>query len=600
MVRLWPLLIALPVLALWLAELSITASSLGAQAELQASAYASRAVDAAAVRVAARRAELQALALRLSASPGTWSTLEALRAQKSELAQERMGAVRRVAQDAVSTGLRSTLILGLRTDSGGSYLRGTSEASPGLSGVEVDVLAGAGSDGQTRDAFGTYYLFFSVPLTASDKDARALGTLMVGGPLLPDGTADQVAVELGLAAVGFVTGGKLGAVGGGDKALLPAALRETPVGKSAAALRGSAGALGPLKLPLFTGNGDAVLREAVRRSLPGQPVEVLAVASVEPFMSALADAQRFAFSCMGILAALFGVGTLWFARAQPGKRTRADEDTLPPPRRTTPPPRPALVRAPEPTPEPLRVVPDAPAAAPVPSAPTYSDFEAPRTALSAAVLDELEPSSALGMSLSTPPPAGRPAQPPVEDFSALLDAMPPPPPPRPVSTPAMHRTPSAPIGGRFTPTHRAAPPPPPLDYDHQPTTAYPIPDLPDFNVPPAAFGNYGPVANAIPDTTRVADIPAELLQAAARPMTTPLPRGRQTPDEEHFQEVYLEFVAQRDRCGESADGLTLERFATKLRKNRDQLIAKYACRTVRFQVYVKDGKAALKATPVKE
>jgi len=107
------------------------------------------------------------------------------------------------------------------------------------------------------------------------------------------------------------------------------------------------------------------------------------------------------------------------------------------------------------------------------------------------------------------------------------------------------------------------------------------------------------VANAIPDTTRVADIPAELL-AAARPMTTPLPRGRQAPDEAHFQEVYLEFVAQRERCGESADGLTLERFATKLRKNRDQLISKYACRTVRFQVYVKDGKAALKATPVKD
>jgi hypothetical protein len=29
------------------------------------------------------------------------------------------------------------------------------------------------------------------------------------------------------------------------------------------------------------------------------------------------------------------------------------------------------------------------------------------------------------------------------------------------------------------------------------------------------------------------------------------------------------------------------------------LIAKYQCRTVRFQVYEKDGKAALKATPVR-
>lgn len=596
MPRLWPLLIAVPALVLWLAELSITASSLSAQAEQQATAYASRAVDAVAVRVAARRAELQALTLRLGASTATWSTLEALRAQRSDLAQERMGAVRRVAQDAVSTGLRSALVLGLRNDAGGSYVRGAAEASPGLQGVEVDVLAGAGTEGQTRDAFGTAYLFFSVPLTGSDKDARALGTLMVGGPLLPDSTADQVALELGLAAVGFVSGGKLGAVGGPDRGLLPAALRETPVGKSAAAVRGSAGALGPLRLPILTGNGEPPLRVAVRRSLPGQPVEVLAVASLEPFMAALADAQRFALSCIGILAALLAAATVWATRAHPVVRRGPDEDTVPPPRRTTPPPRPALVRAPEPEaepePEPLRVVPNPPPFPP--SVPAASDFDAPPAALSGAVLDELEPSAG-----ALPPSAMRPP-PPVEDLAALLDAMPPPPPPRPAN-PSMHRTPSAPIGGRFTSAPKAAPPPPPLDYDHQPTTAYPIPDLPDFNAPPASLGNaYGPMANAIPDTTRVADIPAELLQAAARPLTTPVPRARTGPDEEHFHEVYLEFVAQRERCGESADGLTYERFATKLRKNRDSLISKYACRTVRFQVYVKDGKAALKATPVKD
>ncbi|HEX8698361.1 MAG TPA: MXAN_5187 C-terminal domain-containing protein, partial [Myxococcaceae bacterium] len=38
----------------------------------------------------------------------------------------------------------------------------------------------------------------------------------------------------------------------------------------------------------------------------------------------------------------------------------------------------------------------------------------------------------------------------------------------------------------------------------------------------------------------------------------------------------------------------------KLRKNKDQLMTKYACRTVKFQVYVKENKAALKATPVKD
>jgi hypothetical protein len=38
---------------------------------------------------------------------------------------------------------------------------------------------------------------------------------------------------------------------------------------------------------------------------------------------------------------------------------------------------------------------------------------------------------------------------------------------------------------------------------------------------------------------------------------------------------------------------------TKLIRNREQLVKKYQCRTVRFQVYEKDGKAALKATPVR-
>ncbi len=51
--------------------------------------------------------------------------------------------------------------------------------------------------------------------------------------------------------------------------------------------------------------------------------------------------------------------------------------------------------------------------------------------------------------------------------------------------------------------------------------------------------------------------------------------------------------------GEAVEGVTWERFREKLRKNSELLVQKYACRTVRFQVYVKDGKAALKATPVR-
>ncbi|HEX8434357.1 MXAN_5187 C-terminal domain-containing protein, partial [Archangium sp.] len=71
-------------------------------------------------------------------------------------------------------------------------------------------------------------------------------------------------------------------------------------------------------------------------------------------------------------------------------------------------------------------------------------------------------------------------------------------------------------------------------------------------------------------------------------------------EEQHFQDVFREFAATRDQCGEPNDGLTYDKFVAKLRKNKEQLVQKYACKTVRFQVYVKEGKAALKATPVKD
>jgi len=80
------------------------------------------------------------------------------------------------------------------------------------------------------------------------------------------------------------------------------------------------------------------------------------------------------------------------------------------------------------------------------------------------------------------------------------------------------------------------------------------------------------------------------------PLPSPFSAGA---EDAHFQQVYREFVATKEKCGEPADGLTYDKFVAKLRKNQEQLIAKYACRAVRFQVYVKDGKTALKAQPIK-
>lgn len=114
--------------------------------------------------------------------------------------------------------------------------------------------------------------------------------------------------------------------------------------------------------------------------------------------------------------------------------------------------------------------------------------------------------------------------------------------------------------------------------------------------PFAAFGPTPEVESA--DRTRKAEIPEELL-ARSRELEQELLEPPEDPDEEHFRQVHAQFVALRRKTGEGDDGLTAEKFAQRLRKNRDQLVQKYACRTVRFQVYEKDGKAAVKAAPVK-
>jgi hypothetical protein len=86
----------------------------------------------------------------------------------------------------------------------------------------------------------------------------------------------------------------------------------------------------------------------------------------------------------------------------------------------------------------------------------------------------------------------------------------------------------------------------------------------------------------------------------AAPRVQPLAPAGASDEDQHFQETFRDFLSTRQKCGEPNDGMTYDKFAAKLRKNKEQLVQKYNCRTVRFQVYVKDGKAALKATPVKD
>jgi len=147
------------------------------------------------------------------------------------------------------------------------------------------------------------------------------------------------------------------------------------------------------------------------------------------------------------------------------------------------------------------------------------------------------------------------------------------PPPRPAPAPPSTR-PNTPPAFPAVPARPAAPPPPPLGI---PT---PAPSFPAATPPPSALG-----------------LDDDILGGAG---SDSAPAAESAGGDDYFKQVFDQFVAMKKSCGEPVAGLTLAKFSEKLVKNRDDLMSKTGCRDVRFTVYVKDGKAALKATPVKD
>ncbi|UQA61592.1 MXAN_5187 family protein [Polyangium aurulentum] len=66
-----------------------------------------------------------------------------------------------------------------------------------------------------------------------------------------------------------------------------------------------------------------------------------------------------------------------------------------------------------------------------------------------------------------------------------------------------------------------------------------------------------------------------------------------------WQRVYEEFLAMKQECGEPTAGMTFEKFKSTLQRNKDALVQRHGVTRVKFTVYAKEGKAALKASPVK-
>jgi hypothetical protein len=63
--------------------------------------------------------------------------------------------------------------------------------------------------------------------------------------------------------------------------------------------------------------------------------------------------------------------------------------------------------------------------------------------------------------------------------------------------------------------------------------------------------------------------------------------------------LFTEYVGARANTGQGAAGLTREKFAALLRQQEDAIRAKFGAAKVNFRVVVEEGRAKLKATPVK-
>ena len=641
MVRLKFFLFALLVLGLGVAHLPLVSGPLSARATEGAPAQATAAISGVARGLEARRLVVQGLALKLAANADVTAAVQPLVVPlpkgkgiriEEPPTDQRFAGLRAATQGLVPESLAGSVVLALATQDGALYARGEGEPVSDDK-LDVQALLKAGSEGLVVDAFDAPHVFYSLPVLWSAEGGRpeVAATVVVGAPLWVDEKLlESAAVSSGVAALALVRGDKVLSTAGSQKELVDEALKVLQVGQAGHVVRrGSVRGLIPqlpqVKLPLLTSledikGGQAPLAVGTRRALEGTGYEVVAVSSVQPFMRALADYQQTAlFGLMGLLGfslvwtLVMGSGASAAAPAKKevkkkGKKGQQEEPVVPAP---VPAPSSALsLAAAPPLPEPPEPGPDD---FPFPASPAPASAP-PVASASGGDAFPFPPPPPVADAYPFPPadPYGSPTVPGKDPFAAARasvggDAYPFPPPdaaPAPgVASAATGRS------GAFV-------------FEDQPTAAYSLKQAADpFAAAAAQSGAppYSDYGDSPPETTRVAAIPQELLRAA-RPMTgenaavpPPPPRpGMVAPssamgnnavalsEEQHFQDVFREFVATRDECGEPNDGLTYDKFVAKLRKNKEQLVQKYACKTVRFQVYVKEGKAALKATPVKD
>ncbi|HEY3256659.1 MAG TPA: MXAN_5187 family protein [Polyangiaceae bacterium] len=134
--------------------------------------------------------------------------------------------------------------------------------------------------------------------------------------------------------------------------------------------------------------------------------------------------------------------------------------------------------------------------------------------------------------------------------------------------------------------------PSPSSGQMQPRSVPNVPANPKLPRPP---GRPGSPAAGLDSTLSSED------SSVARRLPTPPMRGDGAAAElAEWHAVFQDFVSLKQQCGESTDGFSYEKFEQTLKKKNEELLTRHGAKRVKFSVYVKEGKAALKASPIME
>ena len=150
-----------------------------------------------------------------------------------------------------------------------------------------------------------------------------------------------------------------------------------------------------------------------------------------------------------------------------------------------------------------------------------------------------------------------------------------------------------------------------FSFPGDPSSMQSPPSSPTPRIVPSVNPNKLPRPPGRPNAPAAAGLDTTLQEGSAmdsaprRMPSPPSPPGRASIEPlsansqlEEWHAVFNDFVGLKQQCGENTDGFNYEKFEQTLKKKNEELLTRHGAKRVKFSVYVKEGKAALKASPI--